>query len=88
MYIYTPCPKILSRIKNAKLKKGLDEKEGYKLATQSSALYSDVISVLCAYEQVKFVTLFRPEKIKVGNTYLDVSFFEESEYSCNIAEEV
>ena len=86
MYIYTPAPDILAKLKKAQHKRGLNLTKSYGIASQNSTLYSDVLAVLCVYEQTKLVSLTRLERIPVGNTWLDSSLFKEEVYSCTVTE--
>lgn len=84
MYIYTPEPSILSKLKKAQNNKRIDGKKSYSIASQNVSLYSDVLAVLCAYEQTKYVSLTRVDRIPVGNTFIDASLFKEEVYSCRL----
>lgn len=86
MYIYTPDLVILEKLKKSQHNRGLTLAKSYSIASQNTGLYSDVLAVLCAYEQTKFVSLTRVERIPVGNTYLDSSLFKEEVYSCSLTE--
>lgn len=84
MYIYTADPTILNKLKKAQANKRIDEKKTYSIASQNVSLYSDVLAMLCAYEQVKFVSLVRVDRVPVGNTFIDASLFKEEVYSCRL----
>lgn len=84
MYIYTPAPDILAKLKKAQHNRKLNLAKSYDIASQNNTLYSDVLAVLCAYEQTKFVSLTRVDRIPVGNTYLDASLFKEDIYNCTV----
>lgn len=86
MYIYTADPAILLKLKRAQHNRKLDSKKSYSIASQNSDLYSDVLAVLCAYEQTKLVSLTKVDRIPVGNTYLDSTLFKEEVYSCTFTE--
>lgn len=87
MFIYTADPATLQKLKKAKHNRKLDVYGSYNIAQQNAANYSEILAVLCLYEQVKYVSLTKLEMIPVGNTALHSSLFKEEEYSCNIKKE-
>lgn len=88
MFIYTANPAILDKLKKSQHNKKLDISKVYGIASHNSGMYSDLLAVMCVYEQVKYVSLTRVDRVPVGNTYLDSSLFLEEIYSCTLTEEI
>ena len=86
MYIYTADPKILDRLKKSQHNKKVDIAKVYDIASHNSGMYSDLLAVMCIYEQVKYVSLTRVDRVPVGNTWLDSSLFKEELYSCTLTQ--